>query len=163
MKSENLKKLWQSPMYRDKMRLAHLGQKAWNKGLKVQTNTGRTHFQKGQPRTEAWYEAMRNLRGKNSSRYKHGLSGTQEYTVIQQNNRRARKLENGGRFTTKEWIKLKEKYENRCAACDRLGDLVADHVIPLSKGGPNSIENIQPLCQPCNNKKYTKDTDYRHG
>ncbi len=35
MKSEQLKKKWQDPAYREHMRQAHLGQKAWNKGLKM--------------------------------------------------------------------------------------------------------------------------------
>jgi hypothetical protein len=25
-----------------------------------------------------------------------------------------------------------------------------DHIVPLSRGGPNEMRNIQPLCQPCN-------------
>jgi len=25
-----------------------------------------------------------------------------------------------------------------------------DHIVPLSRGGPNTGENVQPLCQPCN-------------
>ncbi len=32
MKSEQLKKKWQDPAYREHMRRSHLGQKAWNKG-----------------------------------------------------------------------------------------------------------------------------------
>ena len=31
-----------------------------------------------------------------------------------------------------------------------------DHVIPISKGGHNTKENIVPACQSCNNKKYNK-------
>lgn len=31
--------------------------------------------------------------------------------------------------------------------------LEIDHVIPLSKGGTDRIENKQSLCQVCNNKK----------
>lgn len=31
--------------------------------------------------------------------------------------------------------------------------MTADHYIPKSKGGPNTVENLNPMCDPCNNKK----------
>jgi 5-methylcytosine-specific restriction endonuclease McrA len=34
--------------------------------------------------------------------------------------------------------------------------LEIDHVIPISKGGADTIENKQALCQKCNNKKSNK-------
>ncbi len=47
------KLLWQNPEYRQHMIDVHKGQKSWNKGLKIQTNTGKTHFKKGEHLNEA--------------------------------------------------------------------------------------------------------------
>lgn len=93
--------------------------------------------------------------------------------------------------TSDEWEALKAKYDFRCVACsgqeerrcircwtlgvyhgpaccaDPLiicdGDykLFRDHVVPVSRGGHDGIDNIQPLCFWCNHRKGTKSTDYR--
>lgn len=70
----------------------------------------------------------------------------------------------GGTFTAQEWKSLKKFYDYTCLRCGRKEPdivLCADHVIPLSKNGTNSIENRQPLCIGCNSRKGTKSTDYR--
>ena len=80
------------------------------------------------------------------------------------NNRRARILQAGGSFTSREWKKLCKHYHHTCLCCGRHEPeikLTADHVVPLSKGGTNSIDNIQPLCQSCNSSKHRKTIDYR--
>jgi hypothetical protein len=52
------------------------------------------------------------------------------------------------------------KQRRRCANCRckiTRDTMHKDHIIALSKGGSNSIRNIQLLCIPCNRKKYNKD------
>ena len=56
------------------------------------------------------------------------------------------------------------QYGNKCLCCGRADvKLTVDHVIPLSRGGADSVKNIQPLCHVCNAKKHTRKTDYRPG
>jgi 5-methylcytosine-specific restriction endonuclease McrA len=61
-----------------------------------------------------------------------------------------------GEHSLEEWVLLKESYGNSCAFCKSTFNLTKDHIIPLSKGGSNFIENIQPLCKSCNSKKHNK-------
>lgn len=75
--------------------------------------------------------------------------------------RRARKRENGGSFTIEEWVAVCERYDGVCLCCGESKSLTIDHVIPLALGGENSIDNIQPLCGPCNIRKGAKVIDYR--
>ena len=61
-----------------------------------------------------------------------------------------------GSHTLNEWLCLKDMFENKCANCKKEEKLTKDHIIPLSKGGTDFIENIQPLCKSCNSKKHNK-------
>lgn len=74
--------------------------------------------------------------------------------------RRARLLAAEGSYSAQEWTTLCERYGNRCLACGS-EDVTVDHVVPLSLGGSNYIENIQPLCLRCNSAKGTQTIDYR--
>lgn len=66
----------------------------------------------------------------------------------------------GGGFTTEQWAMLCIWFGNECLACGAK-ETTVDHVIPLSLKGTNTIDNLQPLCNPCNNRKHAKIVDYR--
>ena len=82
---------------------------------------------------------------------------------IRVSRRRALKAKNGGSHSIQEWQNLVAITGSRCLCCGKPGDantLTRDHIVPISKGGPDSIENIQPLCQPCNNTKFVNCTRF---
>ena len=70
--------------------------------------------------------------------------------------RYAREKDAEGSHTLKDWEDLKNSFNNCCALCDSSEKVTKDHIIPLSKGGSDYIENIQPLCRSCNSKKSNK-------
>ena len=95
--------------------------------------------------------------------WKGGISKNIDHIRLQkrihQTKRRSFKKEASGTFTIGEWKLLKKQYGYRCPLCGKKEPeitLTIDHVIPISKGGSNWIENIQPLCSFCNAKKHTR-------
>ncbi len=52
-------------------------------------------------------------------------------------------------------LQVIDRDNGRCRACG-IGDrdaLQADHIVPESKGGETSLDNLQALCGVCNNRK----------
>ena len=53
-----------------------------------------------------------------------------------------------------------ELYDYVCKACGhkKVGDaLQVDHIVPLSKGGTDTLKNLQVLCIPCHSKKTSSE------
>ncbi len=53
-------------------------------------------------------------------------------------------------------IEIYNKYKGRCAICGKFvsyDDFTIDHMVPLSKGGTNEMDNLQLACNVCNRIK----------
>jgi hypothetical protein len=46
-----------------------------------------------------------------------------------------------------------EEYKTVDVFTDRMHLMTVDHIIPKSQGGRNTLDNMQPMCQRCNNIK----------
>jgi 5-methylcytosine-specific restriction endonuclease McrA len=75
--------------------------------------------------------------------------------------RQARFREIINTLTAEEWLNILKENNFRCIYCGK--DLlnlfdkpVRDHIIPISKGGNNTKENVTSACRSCNAKKYNK-------
>jgi 5-methylcytosine-specific restriction endonuclease McrA len=87
-----------------------------------------------------------------------------EKSVAASNRRRALKYASKSTHTEEEWQELKAFHNFKCLRCGKQEpdiNLTRDHVIPLTQGGSDSIDNVQPLCARCNSKKNNKHIDYR--
>ena len=63
--------------------------------------------------------------------------------------------------TPAEWERLKDLCGNVCVRCGFDGPLVKDHIQPIYQGGSDGIDNLQPLCRPCNSSKGPEAIDHR--
>lgn len=61
-----------------------------------------------------------------------------------------------GKITQELREAVLERDGHRCVDCGSNKRLCADHVIPESKGGATTIDNLQAMCRPCNSEKAAK-------
>lgn len=91
--------------------------------------------------------------------------GRKEYSRNAWRLRQLRKKGVGGAHTVGEWEALKAHYDHKCLCCGKQEpeiELTRDHVIAITKGGTDDIENIQPLCRGCNAAKQANEIDFRN-
>ena len=84
-----------------------------------------------------------------------------EQVLANNRRRRTRKLGLLDHYTDQEWKDCINYWNNRCVNCGSTSNIEADHITPISRGGTDTIDNIQPLCRHCNASKHTKTIDYR--
>lgn len=130
------------PEYREKQRANY---RRWNK-RKAAKEAQKRYFQSPKGKT---------IKQKKDKAYKSSPKGLE--AANRSNTKRKRlKGQVPCTLTLKEWQAIKEAYGHRCAYCGEKKRLTQDHVIPLTKGGHHTKENVVPACGPCNAKKGTK-------
>jgi len=70
--------------------------------------------------------------------------------------RRARQAQVEHPLTSQEWQVVLKKYDYKCVYCGSKKRIEMDHIVPLSKGGKHSIQNVLPACRSCNAEKNNK-------
>lgn len=82
-----------------------------------------------------------------------------EKSRLRNRNRRARRMNADGTHTQADSDLILAEQGGKCCGCDYVLDDTKhlDHFVPLVSGGSNSADNLQWLCQFCNNSKSGKD------
>jgi hypothetical protein len=73
------------------------------------------------------------------------------------NHRRAIAGGGSATLTIEEWLRIVDAYEGRCLYCQAPDRLTMDHLVPISRGGDHSIENVVPACRSCNSRKHDRN------
>jgi hypothetical protein len=141
----------------------------WRKANIEKSNAARRKWQKNNPDKikKQDPEVARRWRANHPEKAKEVVKKYQashpEIRREQVRKRRAlKKGVSGEHFTEKQWRELLDFYGGKCIAPgEHAGRIERDHVIPFTKGGTDSIDNIQPLCKLHNIRKSNKTTDYR--
>jgi len=96
---------------------------------------------------------------KEKDRYAKWRRANPEKTAFSVEKHRAAKHANTSpeeMLTSTEWLAILAEANGHCHYCGKEAKLTLDHVIPLSKGGKHSKDNVVPACEHCNKSKGNK-------
>jgi 5-methylcytosine-specific restriction endonuclease McrA len=160
-----------SKEWRDNLSKSHKGFIPWITGRK-HTEESKEKMRGARPNIQK--EKNPNWKGGNAGYYlrnkerinKYSKKWSQEHREIVSFYAKERHRRNKGAIglhTLEEWETLKKMYDYMCLCCKRVEPeikLEEDHIVPITMGGSNFINNIQPLCRSCNARKNIKIINY---
>jgi 5-methylcytosine-specific restriction endonuclease McrA len=85
-----------------------------------------------------------------------------DYNPSKKARRRARVRAAGGDIRPETRRLILERDGFQCKRCAATEDLTLDHIIPISRGGTNALENLRCLCRRCNSSKRDR-LEVQHG
>lgn len=99
----------------------------------------------------------------------NGSSHPTKATTRQKTNEWDSEIQGKGIASGSGWGQIRKAVLTRdnytCRSCRRKDNLTVDHIVQLSKGGTNSMENLQTLCKYCHEKKDNRkifDKSFNH-
>lgn len=151
-----------SPEIREKLRIAKLGKSTNRKG---KTGIYSKETLEKMSKAKLGKKQSKETRDRNrQSQYKRHFKNNPDYIPDGWLDLRRKRIKESNSFHSQgEWETLKAQYNWTCPCCKKTElevKLTRDHIIPISKGGSDNIENIQPLCHSCNSQKHTLTIKY---
>lgn len=153
------KEISEFPIRSDTKKIRKQCKVCWKKNALISTEKyNATHKEKIREYASVRYKNNKEFFQK---KFKEWRLKNKDKRVISNQKRRAKKISNGGSLSNNEWKEILEVYGNKCLRCGSTERITIDHVIPISLGGRNDKNNVQPLCYTCNCKKNNRIEDYR--
>jgi len=101
------------------------------------------------------YVTRRDTGGARSSTHKWSAAHP-ERVLAKARRRRARIARVLATLTPKEWEAILDAAGHACIYCGSRKQITQDHLMPISRGGNHTAENVAPACAPCNQSKGAK-------
>ena len=85
------------------------------------------------------------------------FSHSTKFTTPRETNKWDSEIQGNGIASGSSWDRIRKAVLARdsytCRSCRRKDNLIVDHIVQLSQGGTNNLENLQTLCKYCHEKK----------
>ena len=110
-------------------------------------------------RNKQWREANKDKRSEYDKQYRQSPQG-QAAIFNKHQRRRIREERLGTGITKEQWLEMMRFFGWKCAySGELLNDetRTIDHIIPISKNGPNMVWNMVPMLRNLNSSKHDKD------